>query len=75
MNAENRSAESSLPLATSTSLPADEPVLDRLADLLYETDELLDMLKGSDAMHMHSVEPAVRNVYDEINALMKRLCD
>ena len=64
-----------LALTENPSLPAHERVLDRLADLLFGTDELLDMLKAEDAMRIRWVERHLRTVYDELNDVMKRLCN
>ena len=76
MTAPNRTLDfEPLPLAENASLPAHERVLDRLADLLFNTDELLDMLKAEDAMRIRWVEPHVRTVYDELNGVMKKLCN
>ena len=56
-------------------LPAHERVLDRLADLLFDADEVLDMLRADDAATVRWVEPHLQIVYDEVNGVMKRLCD
>lgn len=57
------------------SLPTQERVVDRLADLMLGADEVLNMLRARDAAQIRWVEPHVRNLYDEVNNLMKRLCD
>ena len=56
-------------------LPLHERVLDRLADLLIEAEELLDLLNRADARDLGWIEPHIRNVYDEVDAVMRRLCD
>lgn len=56
-------------------LPLQERVLDRLADLMLGADEVLDMLAAGDAASMRWAEPHLRIVYDEINGVMKRICD
>ena len=58
-----------------TSLPAYGRILDRLADLLIEADEIVDMLRAEDASPVRWIEPVVQKVYDEVNDVMKRLCD
>lgn len=58
-----------------TTVPAYEQVLDRLAALLFDADDLLDMLRSPDTTAVHWAEPQVRRVYDEVNDLMKKLCD
>lgn len=59
-------------------IPVSERVLDRLADILFATDEILDMLHVEEHMADDTnaeVEQSVRVVYDHVNELMKRLCD
>jgi hypothetical protein len=59
-------------------LPVSERVLDKLADILFATDEILDMLHVEERMPIDSnvdVEESVRVVYDHVNELMKKLCD
>ncbi len=59
-------------------LPLSERVLDRLADILFATDEILDMIgtqrRYPDDTTRH-VETSVRHVYDQVNDLMKTLTD
>jgi hypothetical protein len=59
-------------------LPISERVLDRLADILFATDEILDMLRVEerppDATTV-AVESSVQRVYDQVNELMKKLAD
>lgn len=59
-------------------LPLSERVLDRLADILFATDEILDMIGTHryvpDDTTKH-VERSVRGVYDQVNDLMKQLSD
>lgn len=59
-------------------LPVSERVLDKLADILFATDEILDMLRVDEHVPDDTtveVEQSVRVVYDHVNELMKRLCD
>jgi len=60
-------------------MPLQERVVDKLADMLFASDMILDMLKDERsynfAGHLTSVEPSVRRVYDQINELMKQLTD
>lgn len=63
---------------TAVHLPMSERVLDKLADILFATDEILDMLQMSDQLPgrtVSSVEDSVRSVYDQVNELMKQLSD
>lgn len=59
-------------------LPMSERVLDKLADILYATDEILDMIRIEERLPDPTrvvVEDSVQNVYDQINELMKKLAD
>ncbi len=60
-------------------MPLQERVVDKLADMLFASDMILDMLRDErsykSAGHLTSVEPSVRLVYDQINELMKQLTD
>lgn len=59
-------------------LPLSERVLDRLADIMFATDEILDMLGTQPYMTEDTtrvVEKSVRHVYDHVNDLMKKLTD
>jgi hypothetical protein len=50
-----------------------ECVLDRLADLLLDADELLEILRRDDATRVRWVEPHVQRALDEIDAAMRHL--
>ncbi len=59
-------------------LPLSERVLDRLADILFATDEILDMIGTQRRFPdetTRDVEKSVRHVYNEVNDLMKKLTD
>jgi hypothetical protein len=58
-------------------LPLQERVVDKLADIMFASDMILDMLRhdSKSAGHLKSVEPSVRRVYDQVNELMKQLTD
>ncbi len=59
-------------------LPLSERVLDRLADIMFATDEILDMIGTHRYMADDTtcdVEQSVRHVYDHVNDLMKKLTD
>jgi len=64
-------------LFTEQRLPLQERVVDKLADIMFASDMILDMLEHErkSAGHLSSVEPSVRRVYDQVNALMKQLTD
>ena len=63
---------------TAMHMPLNERVLDRLADILLASDEILDMLAtrhriiDDDSAH---VERSVRSVFDQVNDLMKKISD
>jgi hypothetical protein len=59
-------------------LPMSERVLDKLADILFATDEILDMIRVEERAPDATttvVERSVQRVYDQINELMKKLAD
>ena len=59
-------------------LPMSERVLDKLADILFATDEILDMIRVDERLPDATttvVENSVQGVYDQINELMKKLAD
>ena len=69
----------SVDLFTEQRLPLQERVVDKLADIMFASDMILDMLRhdrdGKCAGHLSSVEPSVRRVYEQVNELMKQLTD
>jgi hypothetical protein len=64
-------------LFTEQRLPLQERVVDKLADIMFASDMILDMLRHErkSAGHLSSVGPAVSQVYEQVNALMKQLTD
>lgn len=59
-------------------LPMSERVLDKLADILFATDEILDMIRVEERVLDPTtvvVEQSVQKVYDQVNELMKQLVD
>ena len=58
-------------------MPLQERVVDKLADMLFASDMILDMLRTErkSAGHLSRVEPSVRRIYDQVNELMKQLTD
>lgn len=63
---------------TAVHLPVSERVLDRLADILFATDEILDLVRSPEKIPdpvTQDVEASVQRVYDQINDLMKKLAD
>ena len=63
---------------TAIHLPMSERVLDKLADILFATDEILGMLRVPERMPdltSVTIEESVQSVYDQVNELMKKLSD
>lgn len=66
------------PFDAAPHLPLQERVLDKLADILFASDEIIDLLsddRRAPDEELHTVETSVRSVYHQINELMKRLVD
>ena len=58
--------------------PLQLQAVDKLADMLFASDMLLDMLRDERnrvPSHLLAIEPQVQRLYDEINDLMKNLTD
>lgn len=62
---------------TAIQLPLSERVLDRLADIMFASDEVLDMIRTSRFADESTgeIERSVRSVYNQVNELMKKLTD
>jgi len=63
---------------TAMHMPLNERVLDRLADILLASDEILDMLTTGRRIpddDARDVERSVRSVFDQVNDLMKKMSD
>jgi hypothetical protein len=63
---------------TAVHLPMSERVLDKLADILFATDEILGMLRVPERLPDSTsvtIESSVQSVYDQVNELMKKLSD
>lgn len=59
-------------------LPLQERVVDKLADIMFASDMILDMLRAdrqTPPEYLASLEGSVRSVYDQVNELMMRLTD
>lgn len=50
-------------------------VIDHLCDALFDVDDVLGVLAAVEAGNVRRIEPAVRRIYDDINELLKQLCD
>lgn len=75
----NQKVQHEIDAATAIHLPMSERVLDRLADILLATDEILGIVRPEDERvpdpSMATVETSIRNVYDQVNELMKKFSD
>jgi len=59
-------------------MPLQERVVDKLADIMFASDMILDLLHDDRFVAAHRLEtvrPAVKRVYDEVNELMRQLTD
>jgi hypothetical protein len=56
-------------------LPVREQVLDRLADLMLDADDILDFLGTDAAGDLRTITPDIEDVFDRVNRLMERLSD
>lgn len=57
------------------NVPLRERVLDRLADLMFCADDILEILGTQPDGSLRICEKPVKHAYDSINELMKSLCD
>lgn len=67
-----------LDVFTENRLPLQERVVDKLADIMFASDMILDMLHDDrfvPAQHLATVEGAVKRVYDQVDELMRQLTD
>jgi hypothetical protein len=74
----NYKALTEIDAMTAVHLPMSERVLDKLADILFATDEILDMIRVEEQLPDPTavvVGDSVQRVYDQINELMKKLAD
>jgi hypothetical protein len=63
---------------TAVHIPMSERMLDKLADILFATDELLALVRVEERLPDHAtaaVESSMQHVYEQVNELMKRLSD
>lgn len=63
---------------TESVMPLQERVIDKLADIMFASDMVLDMLKHDPFVSEHqlnTVFPVVKRVYDDMNKLMHQLTD
>jgi len=56
-------------------LPIRERVADKMADMLFEVDDLLGILDGDESGSFSWMEPEIKRVYDSVNNLMQRVVD
>lgn len=61
-----------------SQMPMQDRVVDKLADMLYASDMILDLLRDDRYYvpdHLRRLEPSMRRLYTEVNDLMKELTD
>ena len=74
----NYKALTEIDAMSAVHLPMSERVLDKLADILFATDEILDMIRVEERVPdpaAVAVEASIQRVYNEVNELMKQLAD
>lgn len=74
----NQKAPLEFDAMTAVHIPMSERVLDKLADILFATDEILGLVRVEERVPdptAVAVEQSMQRVYDQINELMKRLSD
>ena len=65
-------------LERESQMPMQDRVVDKLADMLYASDMILDMLRDDRYYvpdHLQRIAPSMQRLYDEVNDLMKTLAD
>ena len=64
---------------TETVMPIQERVVDKLADIMFASDMILDMLKDPRFHTAHKLDVTiartVKRVYDDVDELMRQLTD
>ncbi|HUR80260.1 MAG TPA: hypothetical protein VM733_05815 [Thermoanaerobaculia bacterium] len=74
----NQKAPFEFDAMTAVHIPMSERVMDKLADILYATDELLSLVRVEERLPdptTSAVEASMSHVYEQINELMKRFSD
>lgn len=56
-------------------LPVREQILDRLADLMLDADDILAFLDADGAGDLRNIAGEIEDVFDRVNRLMERLSD
>lgn len=70
--------EISVDVFTESRLPLQERVVDKLADIMFASDMILDLLRDERNVSRHrldAVKSTVKGVYDTIDELMRQLTD
>ena len=64
---------------TESRMPLQERVVDKLADIMFASDMILDMLKDPRFLSVHHLDDhvavTVKRVYDTVDELMRQLTD
>jgi uncharacterized coiled-coil protein SlyX len=70
--------ELTIDVFTESRLPLQERVVDKLADIMFASDMILDLLRDERNVSRHrleAVKSTVKGVYDTIDELMRQLTD
>lgn len=54
-------------------LTVHDRIMDRLADILFTADDILDLVEGNASGELRRVGNEVRGVFERVNALMRRM--
>ena len=57
------------------NLPIRAQLADRLADVMFDLEEILGLLTGDNAKELRCIVPRLRSAFSEIDAAMKHICD
>ncbi|HET7436020.1 MAG TPA: hypothetical protein VFN10_15025 [Thermoanaerobaculia bacterium] len=61
--------------AARETLPAYEEALDIMAELLFEADGLLELIRSERGAQVRWIEPQIQLVFDTVNSVMKAIAD
>ena len=61
--------------SAATCLPITERVVDRLADVLFATDDIVGMLGEEGATNLRWLTPQIGRMFDDVDDLMRKMSD
>lgn len=73
--ADRQKPDIAIPLDRLAGASLRETLVETLTQILLETDEALSMLSGAEANEVRWIEPHLKTVFDEVNAVLLRLSD